>query len=242
MKLRDDMTIASYRLDDLLLFSPEVYFSSIAFYNQTIWPLPLLAIGISLLFFWLTLKLEHKTPITAMFILALGWAWCGTIYHLKFYQQINWMAFYYGWMFITQSVLMMVWLLKAWWIISQQENASLSETDIVQNLKWQRTIGKILIGLSVFALPLIGLIDGPNIKASLLLGLSPAPTLLATFGLKLVSEKTPLWLLIIPISFSIVGLLTSHTIGSAQALAYLLCLLSTFMIMGNWLTTKRAKP
>lgn len=236
------MTITSYRLDDLLLFSPEVYFSSIAFYNQTIWPLPLLAIGISLLFFWFTLKLEHKTPTTAMFILALGWAWCGAIYHLKFYQQINWMAFYYGWMFIAQSVLMMVWLLKVWLLKPEQERASHSEDQIAPNSKWQRTIGKILIGLSVFALPFIGLIDGPNIKASLLLGLSPAPTLLATFGLKLVSEKTPWWLLIIPISFSIIGLLNSHTIGSAQALAYFLCLLSTFLIIGNWLTTKRAKP
>ncbi len=236
------MTIASYRLDDLLLFSPEVYFSSIAFYNQSIWPLPLLAIAISLLFFWLTLKLDPKKSIATVLILTLGWAWCGAIYHLKFYQQINWMAIYYGWMFIAQSILMMLWLLNVGLVKTEKESASHSETQIVQNSKWQRNIGKILIGLSVFVLPLIGLIDGPNIKASLLLGLSPAPTLLATFGLKLISEKTPWWLLIIPVSFSIVGLLTSHTIGSAQAIAYLLCLLSTFMIMGNWLSTKRAKP
>ncbi|GJL99073.1 MAG: hypothetical protein DHS20C07_07530 [Methyloligella sp.] len=236
------MTITSYRLDDLLLFSPEVYFSSIAFYNQSIWPLPLLAIAISLLFFWLTLKLDPKKSIVAVFILALGWAWCGAIYHFKFYQQINWMAYYYGWVFIGQSVLMMGWLLKTWLIIPKQESASHSETQIVQNSKWQQTVGKTLIGLSVFALPLVGLIDGPNIKASLLLGLSPAPTLLATFGLKLISEKTPWWLLIIPVSFSIVGLLTSHTIGSVQVIAYLLCLISAFMVIGNWITTKRAKP
>ncbi|MGH1406037.1 MAG: DUF6064 family protein [Rhodomicrobiaceae bacterium] len=235
------MTIASYQLDDLLLFSPEVYFSSIAFYNQSIWPLPLLAIAISLLFFWLTLKLDHKESNTAMFILVLGWAWCGAIYHLKFYQQINWMAYYYGWVFIAQSVLMMGWLLKTWLIKPKQERASQSEVQIVLYSKWQQTIGKIFIGLSVFALPLVGLIDGPNIKASLILGLSPAPTLLATFGLKLISSKTPWGLLIVPVSFSIIGLLTSHTIGSVQVIAYLLCLISAFMVIGNWITTNRAK-
>lgn len=239
------MNSISYRLDDLLLFSPDVYFSSIAFYNQSIWPLPLLAILLSLLFFWITLtfdhkqSLHHKKTIAAVLIIACGWAWCGAIYHLKFYQQINWMAYYYGIAFISQSILMVLWLLKVSLIKSGRERTSHSVDQIALNSKWLQITGKILIGLSVFALPFIGLIDGPNIKASLLLGLSPAPTLLATFGLKLISEKTPWWLLIIPISFSIVGLLTSHTIGSAQAIAYLLCLLSTLIIIGDWLTTKR---
>jgi|GEM_PF-4068487 len=225
------MNIANYQLEDLLLFSPDVYFSSIAFYNQSIWPLPLLAILLSLVFFWLTLTLNHKKSLVAGLILTLGWAWCGAVYHLKFYQQINWMAFYYGWVFIAQSVVMIIFLVRFFYQADQ----------LMTNSTWQTILGKILIGLSVFILPFMGLIDGPGIKASLVLCLSPAPTLLATFGFALMINRIPIWALMLPISFSLVGLLTSHTIGSAQFFAYLLCLLAPLTLIGKWLNKKSVK-
>ncbi len=225
------MNIANYQLEDLLLFSPDVYFSSIAFYNQSIWPLPLLAILLSLVFFWLTLTLNHNKSLLAGLILTLGWAWCGAVYHLKFYQQINWMAFYYGWFFIAQSGVMILLLVRYFYQADQ----------LMPSSTWQTGLGKTLIGSSVFILPFIGLIDGASIKASLILCLSLAPTLLATFGFALMIKKIPGWLLMLPFTYTLVGLLTSHTIGSAQFFAYFLCLMAALTLIGKWLYKKVVK-
>ena len=222
------MTFTSYRLEDFLLFSPDVYFQSIAYYNQSIWPVPLIWFLLGLAFLWSLITIDEKKSKVAGSILALGWLWCGGVYHLQFYQQINWMAFYYGWGFITQSILIFIWLAKN----LRQTNAP----DL--NPIWQQRVGQILTGISIFILPLIGLIDGPNIKAGLLFGLSPAPTILATFGLAIII-KLPLWLLIFPFGFTIIGILTSHTIGSAQLVPYLLCLVAAFFLTGKYFMKKK---
>lgn len=222
------MTFASYRLEDLLLFSPDVYFQSIAYYNQNIWPVPILGLLMGLAFFWLLMTIDRKSSMLAGFILLLGWAWCGGVYHLQFYQQINWMAFYYGWGFVAQSILMFLWLARN---LKQTNHPILNPT-------CQLRIGQILTGISIFILPLIGLIDGPNIKAGLLFGLSPVPTILATFGLALII-KLPLWLLILPFGFTIIGILTAHTIGSAQLFPYLLCLVVVLILTGKYFMKKR---
>ena len=222
------MTFASYRLEDLLLFSPDVYFQSIAYYNQNIWPVPILGLLMGLAFFWLLMTIDRKSSMLAGFILLLGWAWCGGVYHLQFYQQINWMAFYYGWGFVAQSILMFLWLARN---LKQTNHPILNPT-------WQQRIGQILTGISIFILPLIGLIDGPNIQAGLLFGLSPVPTILATFGLALII-KLPLWLLILPFGFTIIGILTAHTIGSAQLFPYLLCLVAVLILTVKYFMKKR---
>lgn len=224
------MTIASYRLEDLLLFSPDVYFQSIAFYNQSIWPMPILGLLMGLAFFWLLMTINQKRSMLAGFILMLGWAWSGAVYHLEFYQQINWMAFYFGWGFIAQSILILIWLTRNF---AQTNHFNLPPT-------WQQRIGLVFTGTSVFILPLIGLIDGPNIKAGLLFGLSPAPTILTTFGFALIT-KLPLWLLILPFGFTIIGILTAHTIGSAQLFPYLLCLLAVLILTGKCFMKKEIK-
>jgi hypothetical protein len=138
------------------------------------------------------------------------------------------MAYYFGWGFIAQSILMLIWLTRNF---AQTNHFNLPPI-------WQQRIGLVLTGISVFSLPLIGLIDGQNIKAGLLLGLSPAPTILATFGLALIT-KLSLWLLLIPFGFTIIGILTAHTIGSAQLFPYLLSLLAVLILTGQNFMKKR---
>ncbi len=205
----------SYRLDDLLLFSPEVYYSSLAYYNDAIWPAQIVAFFAGLLFFWLCYRRQRKKLGFAGLLLGLGWGWCGLVYHHQFYQGLNWMAFYYGWLFVVQALLLSGW--GVWQLFKVCAPVSHpTQLDCA---------GLAVIGLALFALPFTGLVDGPSLKGGLVLGLSPAPTLLATAGFALITPRAAWWLFILPILYAVIGITTAYVIGSWQLAAYLTSLL-----------------
>jgi hypothetical protein len=48
---------------------------------------------------------EHSLSFIAFFSSAGLWLSCAIVFHLGEYQQLSWVAVYYGWTFITQSII-----------------------------------------------------------------------------------------------------------------------------------------
>lgn len=69
--------LSSYRLADFIPFSEEVYTALNAYYNESIWPMPLICVVISLgILFWTARRrqISFRIPSCA---LSVAWAWGG---------------------------------------------------------------------------------------------------------------------------------------------------------------------
>ena len=241
-------SLGGYRLDDLLLFSPEVYFSSLRFYNESIFPAQLLGVGGGLLLLIAVYLLRRLAKGHAMpkagqlqanaaalsgLILAAGWFVTGVLYQLPFYQQINWMAYYYGWLFIVEGALLFGWALLLF--LAPKSSAPPHGPPAAWGVGFGLIIG------AVFMLPFFGLVEAflglegagqtlidreagsfltEPFKAGLYFALSPLPTLMATVGFALTYWRVPHSLMVLPVVYCVIGGLTAYVLGSLQLFVY----------------------
>lgn len=94
----------SYRLEDFIPFSPEVYFRLVERINEAWWPLQFLALGLGLA----ALAAAWRGRVrVALVLLAPAWAASGIVFHLQRYAELNWAADYFGGAFLVQSALLL---------------------------------------------------------------------------------------------------------------------------------------
>ena len=212
-------TYLDYSLQDLLLFSPEVYFRSLILYNAKLWPAQIIALIAGLCLLWICIKGPRGGVYLISGILALAWASCGVLFHLQHFHDINWLATIYGWMFVLEGFLIILWCLCL-----PEKFEIFTKTIDHSWAKWF-VFGNLLSLIAVCAFPFITLLDGQALKGGQLFALFPAPTILATLGVAFCLRKIPLILLLIPFIYTIIGFLTADMLGSIMSYIYL-------MIMG----------
>ena len=101
--MRDWLT---YRLSDLLLFSPRTYYRMFELYHRELWPgHVLVVVVVSLIVLALVRPNQHRDRIVAVG-LALAWLWVGIAFHIQRYASINWAASYFGALFIVEATLL----------------------------------------------------------------------------------------------------------------------------------------
>ncbi len=209
-------TYLDYSLQDLLLFSDDVYFRSLILYNAKLWPAQILSLLAGLFLLWVCVKQPRHTASLIGTVLALAWAICGTLFHLYHFQEINWLATIYGWMFVLQGSLIMLWCL-----CQPEKFEPINRGSAHPWTKWT-FFGNLLILIAVCGFPFLTLLDGQPLKGGHLFALFPAPTILATLGVAFSLRKLPLILLIIPLIYAIIGFLTADLLGSIMSYIYLM--------------------
>jgi len=202
-------TILDYSLQDLMLFSPEVYFRSLHLYNQTMWPAHLIAALAILALGYLILIKPTTAQREVCVILGLSWALCGYFFHINHYSTINWFAQLYGTLFLLQAIMFF------WQAYSNPNTNALKQENSQIYL-----IGKILFILGGFIYPSLTYFEGKLWQMSEMFALFPAPTLIATTGIALMSQQFPKPLLVIPFIYAIIELLTAHLLGSLTWLIF----------------------
>ncbi|WP_376695976.1 DUF6064 family protein [Wenzhouxiangella sp. EGI_FJ10305] len=93
----------SYRLEDFIPFSPEIYWRLIERVNEAFWPLHVLTVVLGVAA--LVLALRGNTRV-ALALLAPAWLGSGVIFHFNYYAELNWAAHWFGWGFIVQAALL----------------------------------------------------------------------------------------------------------------------------------------
>jgi len=202
-------TVLDYSLQDLMLFSPEVYFRSLALYNQNIWPAQFIAALTSVYLGYLILGKPATSHKTIGIILALAWAWCGLIFHITHYSSINWFATVYGGLFLAQACLLL------WAVFKTIQQPPLQQDHSLINLAGKATV---IFGLFIYPfLPLLtnsSFIERQTWQEGQIFGLFPAPTLTVTIGIALMSQNYPKPLLIIPLLYAFIEFLSAYLLGS----------------------------
>jgi len=178
----------TYRLGDLLMFSPQTYYRLFELYNTELWPAHLIAIsiGIAILYLWHRESLTSSRWIPAM--LAACWLWVAWAFHWQRYAQINLAAEYFAFAFAAEALLLL-WL-----------GVIRSRPLIESPSPLRRRLG---LGIFLFALliqPLLGILSGRSWLQAEVFGMAPDPTALATLGFLLLAPSRTFWpLSIIPL-------------------------------------------
>jgi hypothetical protein len=187
-----------------LPFTSEQFFHVFENYNQKVFPaqIGILIIGFIALFL-LHSRLPRRHRLLGN-ILGFLWIWMGLIYHLWFFTPINKAAYLFGALFILQGGLFIV------------------HANLKKNMEFRFTgsgmhyIAYLFIFYGLLLYPFIGFSQQQLADRTISLGL-PCPTTIFTFGLlMLTGRKIPLYLLIIPGLWSVVGLSATINFGIFQ--------------------------
>ena len=73
----------------MIPFSPEVYFASLADYNQSIWPRQLVFLCLGLMLLKLAVRPKAFSGKASALILFAAWAHVGFAYHLNYFSDLN---------------------------------------------------------------------------------------------------------------------------------------------------------
>lgn len=196
----------TYRLEDFIPFTPDVYRRLLERINETFWPLHVLAVAIGLIALLLALRGNRRM---ALALLAPAWLTSGILFHFTYYAELNWATPWFGWGFIAQAAVLLALALFAGSSRTQAPSEGLST--------W---IGTTVALVSLLGYPLISATIGPGLSHAETYGLHPDPTAIATLGVLLTVLRGPaLWLaMLIPILWCVIASLTLVAIDATGAL------------------------
>lgn len=174
----------SYRLSDLLMFSPQVYWRLFELQNREWWPAPIVAFLLGLVV--LALLLRATLPASRLVWAVVGAAWLcvAWTFFWQGFAAIHLAGGYLAVLFAVQGVLLL-------WTGALRGRIPLAHAA-------QAWGGLGLAALALIVWPVLApLLDRPWWQAEVF-ALAPDPTAAATLGLLLAARKTVWWLLPLP--------------------------------------------
>ena len=216
----------TWTLEDLLLFSPQVYWRLFALENESVWPAQpvvlaagvLLALGFAL----------NRQPSGRWLgpVLGAAWLWTGWHFVALRYGTVNWLAPTLAWGFYAETVLL--------------AGLGLAGRIVFPRRRRSAWFG---IGLLVAALvwPVLAPLDGRPWHEAEVLAIAPDPTAIATLGLLALAERSR-WTALLcaaPVLWLALSTLTLVTMGAWQGWAVLAALIGG---MAAWAAPLVRKP
>jgi hypothetical protein len=176
----------------MLPFTREAFLQVFAAYNAVHWPASLAAYLIAALSV-LAILMKSRGASSILFVgLTLMWAWTGLFYHLSYFRQINGAAAFFGFLFLAGAGCFLLGAAKG--------------IEAARWMGWRSALGWALVAYALAGYPLLGLAQGHSYGQIPQFGITPCPTVLFTLGaLLLLRQPVPLWLLAVPLVWSLIG-------------------------------------
>lgn len=189
----------------MMPFTNEQFFQVFAAYNAAVWPLQIVLVGGAVAALSFGIWPSPRTARWASIIIALLWAWSGVVYHAGFFSRINPAAFLFGGFFVLEAILLTV--------ATRQHRLRLQFRSSV--VGW---LGAALVVYALAIYPVLGLVLGHAYPAAPTFG-APCPLTIFTFGLLLWNqERTPWYVLVVPILWSAVATSAALSLGVREDL------------------------
>ncbi|MDE0389862.1 MAG: DUF6064 family protein [Rhodospirillales bacterium] len=203
----------SWTLEDLLLFSPQVYWRLFVLENESVWPAQpvVLAAGLSLALGFIL----NRQPSGRWLGPSLGAAWLWTGWHFVAlrYGTVNWLAPTLAWGFYAEAALLAGLGLAGRIVFPQRGRGA-----------------RLGLGLVAAALvwPILAPLGGRPWHEAEVIAIAPDPTAIATLGLLALAERSR-WTALLcvgPVLWLVLSTLTLVTMGAWQGWAVLAALLT----------------
>lgn len=170
-------------------------------YNTAVFPVQFLFILLALMAIVFAARHHRNSGRAISAILGLLWLWMGMIYHWGFFADINKAAYGFGAAFVAQGALFLV---KG--VLHDKLKFSHKPTPAV----WA---GSAMMLYALLIYPLLGYMLGHGYPDSPTFGL-PCPTTIFTLGILLwLDKKPPMYLLVIPLLWSLIGTVAAVKLG-----------------------------
>ena len=186
-------------------FTIEQFFDIFGTYNTAIWPVQVLAYLLGLVALVLAFRESKLSTRIVPGILAFFWIWMGVFYHIVHFTVINPAAWIFGIFYILQGLLFFL------------IGTILGKLSFRFLLKPLPIVGGCFILYAMVVYPLLGIGFGHLYPRAPMFGVAPCPTTIFTFGILLWATKSvPVYLLIIPLLWSIVGMSAAVNLRVSQ--------------------------
>ena len=186
-------------------FTTEQFFGVFVAYNAAIWPAQ---IGAYVLGLVAIASLWRRRPKLVLAMLALMWLWNAIGYHYLFFSSTNPAAKLFAGLFALEAVLLAV---RA--VATQSLSFRLARD-------FRTTAGLFLIVYALAIYPALGWWAGHGFMAGPMFGVAPCPTTIFTIGVLLPARgRWVVWLSVVPILWSIIGLAATLQLDMLEDLA-----------------------
>lgn len=190
-----------------LPFNIEEFLKVFQDYNSAIWPAQMLALAIGFVILAALFVRRDGSRRVTMAALGVLWAFTGIGYHLMFFARINPLAPVFAGFFVGQAVLFVVAVIRP-------GDIRLSAALILQSI-----LGLAAIVYAMAVYPVLGIWAEHGGMAGPMFGVAPCPTTIYTLGILMMTRgRWVVWLSIIPILWSLVGLAAALQLGISEDL------------------------
>ena len=203
----------SWTLEDLLPFSPRVYWRLFALENEAFWPAQPVVLAAVVLLAICLLRGLRPSGMWLGPVLGAAWLWTGWQFVALRYGTVNWLAPTLAWGFYAEA-------------------AMLALLGLAGRLDFRRRGRDIPLGIgplaAALAWPILAPLDGRSWREAEIVALAPDPTALATLGLLVLAGRSR-WtalLCVAPALWLGLSVLTLVTMGAWQGWAVLAGLLA----------------
>lgn len=185
----------------MIPFTVDQFLRVFARYNVTVWPAQLVLFALGILAIWLAFQRRVELAKGISFILALFWLWMGLVYHFWFFSVINPAALIFAAFFVLQGMLFfLVGVVK-------HQLRFRFKTD------FYGIVGSVFLIYALIVYPVVGYWVGLRYPTAPTFGV-PCPTTIFTFGMLLAAaSKIPIYVLLIPFLWSLVGFWAALSLG-----------------------------
>jgi hypothetical protein len=189
-----------------LPFTFDQFINVFSDYNAAIWPTQIVAYVLGVVTVLLALRPNRASGKVIACVLATFWAFTGIAYHLLSFAPINPAARIFATVFVVEAALLL--------------HAGLRGSlrfRFVGDLRSRA--GLALMLWAMIGYPLVGFALGHGFPDGPVFGLTPCPLVIFTFGLFLLAEKTPRYVVMPPIVWALVGTSAAVTLGIREDLS-----------------------
>jgi hypothetical protein len=203
----------------MIPFTGEQFLEVFARYNEVVWPAQIVLYVVALCAISLVLQRSSDFSRSIACLLSVLWIWSGIVYHLIFFSRINGAAFIFGMLFIFQAFLFIyAGGLKRKLLFS----ISLTPDGI---------IGALFIIYALVIYPVLSYQLGHRYPMTPTFGV-PCPSTIFTFGMFLwTSRNVPLYLMVIPLLWSLIGLSAALSIGMKEDFGLVVAGVFSFLLI-----------
>ncbi len=203
-------------------FTLEQFLEVFKNYNLAVWPMQVVfyLLAMAVIFFSLK-KFNYSNPVINI-ILSFFWLWIGVVYHIMYFSGINKAAYVFGGIFIIQGIIFLYY------------GAFKSKISFHFRYNFNNITGALMILYALIIYPLLGYFLGHKYPYSPTFGL-PCPTTIFTFGILLTANrKVPVFVLIIPVIWAVIGFIAAINFGILEDIGLLVSgILATILILRN---------
>lgn len=204
--------LSSYSVKNFIPFIDEVYFRLFERHFEKWWPAHpfMLALGIAII----VLAWMGKTRVLAV-ALTVPLVFCAVTFHFLLYAELTPLGKYFGWAFLLQAALLLLWGFSA----KPSGKGKLSVSSL---------LGTVIAVFGISIYPFLVLSEEGTLTGAQYLGMSPDPTICFVLGILLMAAR-PLWFfLLYPIPFlwaaATAGTLDTFNIPQAMTLPIIACI------------------